>query len=249
MAASCLAVAAPAKAEVWAAPAGCETFLTVQFRECRISNYYRCAAEPEGHVWRADFDVEGLRLLTLTDAETVPLRQIDPRGGTDYQLDAGSVGLPSQSSLQSERTSIVEYRMVDPAGLGEMSVGLRFRVTVPDRVPVTYSAVTIDGIELEEVAFNLTRGSVDGLVIQERSGTEYVQSDWRLVFSGPEQTTIPGNLSKHVQADRSPVDFIFPGEPKFSSTMPIEDCELLLSQADIANSKPTFPSDLEGMMP
>ncbi|MES2540834.1 MAG: hypothetical protein V4583_09640 [Pseudomonadota bacterium] len=187
--------------------------------------------------------------MTLTDAETVPLRQIDPRRGTDYQLDTGSVGLPSQSSLQTERTSIVEYRMVDLSGLGEMFVGLRFRVTVPERLPVTYSAVTIDGIELEEVAFTQTRGSVDGVVIQERSGTEYLQSDWRLVFSGPEQTTIPGNLSKQVQADRSPVDFIFPGEPKFGSTMPIEDCELLLSQADIANSKPTFPSDLEGMMP
>lgn len=245
----CLSVATPGAAEGWSAPEGCETFLTVQFRECRISNYYRCAAEPAGHVWRADFDVEGLRLLTLTDAETLPLRQIDPREGTDYRLDTRSIALPSQSSLLSERTSIVEYRMVDPAGEGEAYIGLRFRITAQDQLPVTYSAVTIDGVELQEVAFNLTRGTVAGVVIQERSGTEYVHSDWRLVFSGPEQTTVPGNLSKRVRADRSPVDFIFPGEPKFGSTMPIEDCELLLSQADIAYSKPTFPSDREGMMP
>ena len=45
---------------VFTPPEGCTGFLTVQARNCSVSNYYKCAADPAGHQWRADFEVEGV---------------------------------------------------------------------------------------------------------------------------------------------------------------------------------------------
>ena len=39
--ASLIAPAAPALAGTWEAPVGCEAFMTVQAKACRVSHYYR----------------------------------------------------------------------------------------------------------------------------------------------------------------------------------------------------------------
>ena len=217
-------------AEAWSVPAGCETFLTVQFRECRVANFYRCGADPEDQVWRADFDPEGLLLLTLTDADTVPLRIIDPRAETDLRLDPGSQYSPSLAALLAQPWVNIEYRMIDQSGQGDKFLGMRSRLPASDKLPIKFSSVTIDGVVLEEVIFNVGRGSVSGDYVQVRQGVEYVQLDWRLVFSGPEEHSLPGNLEAFSDVDQSPVDFIFPGEPDFGTTRPTEDCELQLSE-------------------
>ncbi|MDZ7909934.1 MAG: hypothetical protein U5N10_18115 [Gemmobacter sp.] len=59
-----LAVPATAQAGSFIAPEGCETFLTVQSRGCRVSNHYRCTADQPGDQWRADFDQEGVYFLS-----------------------------------------------------------------------------------------------------------------------------------------------------------------------------------------
>ncbi|MES2540831.1 MAG: hypothetical protein V4583_09625, partial [Pseudomonadota bacterium] len=51
--------AAPALAGTWDAPEGCEAYLTVQSKQCRVSHFYRCAADNPGDQWRADLDQEG----------------------------------------------------------------------------------------------------------------------------------------------------------------------------------------------
>lgn len=40
-----LLAALPAEAGSFTPPEGCETFLTVQARGCRVSNHYRCEAD------------------------------------------------------------------------------------------------------------------------------------------------------------------------------------------------------------
>ena len=44
----------PAHAGSFKAPEGCETFMTVQARGCRVSNHYRCTTDQPGDQWRAD---------------------------------------------------------------------------------------------------------------------------------------------------------------------------------------------------
>ncbi|MES2815358.1 MAG: hypothetical protein V4720_10720 [Pseudomonadota bacterium] len=242
------ATAMPAQAEAWTAPPGCQVFLTVQSKECRVSNHYRCAAEPEGHRWQADFDPEGLQLLTQTDAETVPVQIIDPRAGTHWVMDPVSPMLPTLTGLLTERAAYPDYRMIERKGDVAQVRGFRQRVPESGEVGAPQATVTIDGVTLQAVLFNLDQSGGNGSVQNIRMGTEYLHSEWRLVFAGPEQWSKPGDLSAVRDGDRSPVDFIFPGEPEFGTTHPTEDCELLLSEL-IHATVPTLIEDSKGLLP
>jgi hypothetical protein len=238
----------PAQAEVWTVPAGCQIFLTVQSKECRVSNYYRCAGEPQGYRWQADFDPEGLKLLTQIDAETVPVKISDPRAGTEWVMDPTSAMRPDLDALLNQRVAMADYRMVERGGTVALMRGFRQQVPNSDEAGAPPAIVTIDGVTLQSVIFNLDRSGSDGVVNSVRMGTEYLNAEWQLVFSGPEQRSKPDDVSAFTDSDDSPVDFIFPGEPEFGTTRPTEDCELLLTQLIPANVS-TLIQDNKGLLP
>ena len=53
-------LAVDAQAGTFTPPEGCTAFLTVQSRQCRVSNYYTCSGDAPGDQWRQDFDQEGV---------------------------------------------------------------------------------------------------------------------------------------------------------------------------------------------
>ncbi|MDZ4134106.1 MAG: hypothetical protein U1D06_00720, partial [Paracoccaceae bacterium] len=61
----------------FAPPAGCTGWLTVQARQCRVSNYYTCAADTPGDQWRADFYQDGPFFLSRIDREGQWMESID----------------------------------------------------------------------------------------------------------------------------------------------------------------------------
>src|SRR5690606_21121627 len=75
-----LAMATPALARTWTAPEGCEIFLTVQSKLCRVSNHYRCGSDDAGDQWRADFDQEGLFFQSRINFETEWVESYDNSG-------------------------------------------------------------------------------------------------------------------------------------------------------------------------
>lgn len=210
---------APALAGTWTAPEGCEIFLTVQSKLCRVSNHYRCAADPAGDQWRADFDQEGLFFTSRINFETEWVESFDSNPPTRQWLDAN----PEDPARFSELLS---------SGVDTFSFGLShddgYRSAVRGFDRLTGRTVTIDGVVLEETEFDYTETDDFGSVVRRGRGHEYISREWRMFFAGPGETDLGDG--QWLPIDGSPVDFIFPGEKGFASTQPIYDCDALTAE-------------------
>lgn len=216
----CLAalIATPVMAGSFTPPEGCETFLTVQANGCRVSNHYICQADAPGDQWRTDFDQEGAFFTSRVDyeAQWVESYELDPP--VRQTLD------PNPSDPASFSELLATGRDTYIFGLSD-DTGERTRVRGSDTL--TGRTVVIDGISLQETAFNFTETDLNGKVLRSSRGNEYISAEWRLFFSGPSQWD--GGDGTFVPIDGSPMQFIFPGEPGFASTQPLFDCDAVMS--------------------
>lgn len=217
---ACLSVmlAMPASAGTFTPPESCELFMTVQSRGCRVSNHFRCTADPAGDQWRADFDQEGIFFQSRINAEAEWVESLEFNPSTRQTLDPGAPDAASFSDLLDSGTDTFAF------GLSK-NTGERTRVTGFDRL--TGRSVTIDGITLQETEFQFTETDLMGNLLRESRGNEYIHPDWRLFFSGPSQWN--GGDGQFLPLDSSPLQFIFPGEPGFAATQPIFECDATLA--------------------
>jgi len=213
-----LTVAAPALAGPFTPPEGCTTFMTVQSKQCRVSNHYTCTADRAGDQWRADFDQEGVFFLSRIDAEAQWVESIEIDPPSRQTLDANPADPASFSDLLATGNDSYIF------GLSKDS-GERTRVRGNDRL--TGKQVVIDGITLQQTEFNFTETDTAGNILRRSRGNEYIHPEWRLFFSGPSQWD--GGDGTYLPLDGSPVQFIFPGEPGFASTQPLFDCDAVMS--------------------
>lgn len=206
---------APALAGTWSAPEGCEIFMTVQSKGCRVSNHYRCTADAEGDQWRADFDQEGLFFQSRINFETewVESFDIDP---------------PVQQWL-GDREDPARFSELLSSGMDTFAFGLTRSDGADSRVRgfdrLTGRSVTIDGVLLEETEFDFEETDLFGTVLRRARGNEYISRDMRLFFAGPGETDLGDG--QWLPIDGSPVDFAFPGDKGFATTQPIYDCDAL----------------------
>lgn len=219
---SALALPAPALAGSFVPPEGCQTFMTVQARQCRVSNHYKCSADAAGDQWRADFDQQGPFFLSRINAEAewvesfdlgeVPVRQtLDPQ--------------PSDPASFSELLT----SQIDTFAFGlTHEPGEQTKVTGFDRL--TGNSVMIDGIRLQETEFEFTETDLAGSILRQSRGREYIHPEWRMFFAGPSEWN--GGDGEFLPMDGSPVQFIFPGEPGFAATEPLFDCDPLMTWAE-----------------
>jgi hypothetical protein len=209
-----LALATPAHAGTFTPPEGCEAFMTVQSRGCRVSNHFRCTANNPGDQWRADFDQEGLYFQSRINAEAEWVESLEFNPSTRQTLDPGAPDAASFSNLLNSGLDTFEF------GLSK-DTGERTRVNGFDRL--TGKSFTIDGITLQETEFEFNETDLDGNLLRQSKGNEYIHPDWRLFFSGPSQWN--GGDGQFLPLDGSPMQFIFPGEPGFAATQPIFECD------------------------
>lgn len=210
---------APALAGTWTAPEGCEIFLTVQSKLCRVSNHYRCAADTPGDQWRADFDQEGLFFRSRINFETEWVESYDSMPPTRQWLDSNPEDPARFSELLSSGTDTFSFALSHDDGYHSSVRGF-------DRL--TGRTVTIDGVALEETEFDFTETDDFGTVIRRGRGHEYISREWRMFFAGPGETDLGDG--QWLPIDGSPVDFIFPGEKGFASTQPLYDCDALTAE-------------------
>lgn len=218
-----LVLAAPAPALAagsFTPPQGCETWLTVQARQCRVSNYYKCSADTPGDQWRADFDQQGIYFVSRIDAETQWVESFDLFPTVRQTLDPNPEDPANFTSLLA--TGIDTFRF----GLSKDD-GSRSRVSGFDRL--TGRTITVDGIALLETEFEFTETRPDGSLIRRSRGNEAVHPEWRLFFAGPGEWDGGDGF---VPIDGSPVEFVFPGEEGFAATEPLFDCDAVLSRAE-----------------
>lgn len=206
-----LCLAAPAAAQTFTPPEGCEGYLTVQQRGCVVSNHYVCEADPEGHQWRVDFVEMGPVFASLIDSETQWVRSI---------------------SLISQRVTTLK-ETPDPASLTEL---LETGIDTYDFTTVTEEGEetrwrgadvltgeteVIDGVEL--LVMEYTSESDDAEGRSRNEGVNYVSEEWRLFLPGT-SVSFDEEGEPQPERDNTPVLFIEPGEPGFFASRPIYDC-------------------------
>ncbi len=219
--AAALLLPAPVLAGSFAPPAGCETFLTVQSRQCRVSNHYKCSADAPGDQWRADFDQQGPFFLSRIDSEAQWVESFDLGATVDRQtLEPGASDPASFSELLTTQIDTFAF------GLSHGD-GSRTRVNGFDRL--TGRQFTIDGIVLAETEFEFTEADEAGNILRQSRGNEYIHPEWRMFFAGPSEWN--GGEGEYLPMDGSPVQFIFPGEAGFAATQPLFDCDPLMTRA------------------
>ena len=188
--------------------------MTVQSRSCLVSHYWSCEGE-RGHRWRLDVDAQGPVFISRIDAEAQWIESGDPK-----EERRSVTILPAEdpgSVTELLETGVDSYDFVQrrPDGRVERIVGY-------DRI--TGDPVIIDGEELYPTEFQASFRDLNGRVIWEVRGQEYVSARFKRFFGGISQSEDDGVVTRR---DRSPVEFIEPGERGFLSNLPLYDCDLV----------------------
>ena len=205
-------------ANAWTAPQGCEVFLTVQSKECRVSNHYRCTGDAPGDQWRADFDQDGIFFQSRINAEGewVESHELNPL--VKQELRPGSMDPASFSGLLATGRDDFIFGL-------QKDTGEQTDVRGFDRL--TGKSWVIDGITLSETEYQFEESDTAGQVLRQSRGREYIHPEWRLFFSGPAEWW---DGTAWLPMDGSPMAFVFPGEPGFAATEPLFNCDPVLSQ-------------------
>lgn len=196
-------------------PEGCIGVVTVQNRGCVVNNIYTCAADQPGDSWRLMFNQDGPVFLSKIDYETQWLESYD---------------------LFPTRREILRQPADDPASLTELlETGIDtydFIQTSEQRVTrvvgfdrLTGEDVVIDGETLLGTEFSARMENSVGRDLQV-SGREFISVKHRRFISGVTTLTQGGESEER---DRTPVEFIYPGEPGFFSQTPLYECEASLA--------------------
>lgn len=222
-----LALPAPALSSTWTPPEGCEAFLTVQSKACRVSHYYTCQADAPGDQWRVDMDQEGEFFFSRIDYEAQWVESFDP---VRQVLDPSPVDPASFSELLAAGIDTWDFTLSKEDG----SVS---RVAGFDRL--TGQSAVIDGITLSQTEVQATEYDPLGNVIRRSRGNEYLHPEWRMFFAGPGETDLGDG--QWLPIDGSPVDFHFPGDEGFLARQPIYDCDALTASVPA----PILPASLK----
>lgn len=211
----------PSFAGSFVPPDGCTTFLTVQSRQCRVSNHYTCTADPAGDQWRADFNQQGPFFLSRIDREAQWVESFDLADViTRKTLDPNAEDPASFSELLSAQVDTFAFSQTEDGGP-------QTKITGFDRL--TGRTVTIDGVVLAETEFEFSETDAEGTLLRQSRGREYISPEWRMFFAGPSEWN--GGDGEFLPFDGSPVQFINPGEPGFAATEPLFDCDPLMTDA------------------
>ena len=217
---ACLtAPAAPALAGTWSAPEGCEAFMTVQAKACRVSHYYRCTGDAPGDQWRVDMDQEGPFFFSRINSEAEWVESFDP---VRQILDPSPADPARFSELLASGVDTWDFTLSKEDGTGSRASGY-------DRL--TGTTVVIDGITLSQTEVEFTEYDLAGNVLRRSRGNEYLHPDWRLFFAGPGETDLGDG--QWLPIDGSPLQFVFSGEEGFLSSQPLFDCNALTAELPV----------------
>jgi hypothetical protein len=206
--------ALPASAGIFSPPPGCEGWLTVQMRSCKVSNHYRCAADAPGDQWRVDFGINGPYFRSRIDYET-QWAESHNSDGTVELLEANPADPASFSELIATGRDSYDFAQLASTGVRE---------TVRGYDQLTGQSVTIDGVTLERTKYDARVTYDDGTLAYHAQGSEYIHREWRIFVSGAGRIDL-GDGQGPIPQDFTPVEFAFPGEEGFMTTVPTYDCD------------------------
>ena len=214
LAVAVLVPAAPAWAQDFEPPPGCEGMLTVQMRGCMVTNHFVCEGDPEGVRRHITFRDEGASGASVVDDE---YQWLETYGTARRETLGEDVPDPaSLTELFETGLDTFDFPVVDSSGPQEQT----FRIIGVDELQG--EEVEIDGEPLERTRFAMKRLDEEGGEVYSVTGEQYVSRDRRLFFAGTETLEIDGQT---IEGDNTPVRFIEPGEPGFMTQEPLYECD------------------------
>ncbi|MBE0412753.1 hypothetical protein [Yoonia sp.] len=215
-------LAAPASGQsLFALPEGCNAYLTVQSASCQVEHYFTCQGDPAGHQRRVSIDDGGVSYVGEIDAETQWINSVHLRAGHSERLAPDATDPASISDLIATGVDTYDFETLSDEIGTTRYVG---------QDSLTGRQVIIDGVTLDETAYQITAYDGAGDVLWESQGNEFISRDWRMFLSGTSTVTTPNGT---FETDDRPVEFIFPGDPGFLSAQPKHGCGVAISSADI----------------
>lgn len=196
-------------------PEGCVGVVTTQNRDCQVNNIYTCEADPPGTSWRLKFDRQGPVFLSQIDYETQWLASYDLFPSRRETLRQPADDPASLTELLANGIDTYDFMVTGTHGTT--------RVVGFDRL--TGDDVVIDGEPLLGTEFSMRYESTTGRDLQVQ-GREFVSVKHRRFFPGPVTLTQGAEKEEH---DRTPIEFIYPGEPGFFTKTPLYECEASLA--------------------
>jgi hypothetical protein len=211
----------PLAAQTFNAPTGCEVYLTVQGRDCTVDNHFTCAADPAGEQHRASFDENAMTYLGAIDEETQWINSTHIIGGHSEELGSNPLDRASFSELIATGSDSYDFK-TNSAEVGQT------RYVGVDRL--TGNSRKVDGVTLEETAYDITAYAGDGSVLWSSKGREFISREFRIFLSGKSTVTTPTGT---FDTDGTPVQFIRPGEAGFASVKPKFGCGAMMSSYEV----------------
>lgn len=212
-------LAAPAGAQTFSPPEGCEGTLSVQHRACLVTHVWRCAQDAPGLQWVALFGETGAIQVKQVDDEFQWL--------TTYYFNPPEARHMEQPAPDPE--SLTE---LFATGYDTYDFTVRPDNGASGRRYVGYDRLTgeteIDGEPLNSTRFGFTVYDDGGNPVMNREGRQYVSDRHGLFFLG--ESWDPAD--PETVSDSSPIEFIYPGEPGFFSSEPRYGCDVVLSSLE-----------------
>ena len=215
--------------EVFALPAGCDAYLTVQTEACSVDHIFTCEGDAEGTQRRVSIGETGVTYVGQIDSETQWIESLHLSSGHSERLSDDVTDRASFSDLVENGIDTYDFT-TESEEIGQT------RYVGQDSL--TGNQVTIDGVTLDETQYNITAYDAEGEVKWSSEGNEYISQRFRMFLAGSSTiTTENGSFDN----DDAPVEFIFEGEPGFLSKFPKYGCGETLSSA------PSFFQRLEAL--
>lgn len=208
--------AAPAAAQEFSMPQGCDAYLTIQSTSCSVSHYFRCGEDASGQQRRATLDEDGLSYVGRINAQAEWLESFHLRSGHTERLSDAPDPM-NVRELVANGVDTWDFT-TDSAEIGQS------RYVGMDRL--TGESIEIDGVTLLRTEYALTAYDADGNEAWRSEGNEFVNPEWNMFIGG---TSSYITSDDQFDSDDSPVEFIFPGEPGYLSVNPKHGCGVEMS--------------------
>jgi len=228
-------LASPGLAGTFTPPQGCTPTMTVQMKGCTVSNHYTCEADTAGDKWRADFGQNGLYFKSRIDFETQWMEtfQIDEEPDIRTTIELPATDPANFSELVATGNDTFSFSTITDTGVRENVTGFDH---------LTGRSVVIDGVTLLQTEYDAKATYDDGTVAWHSRGNEFIHPEWRLFLSGQGEWS-GGDGEDFLPFNSTPMTFSFPGDPGFMATIPLFDCDVLMSSLPTPPSQPEEPSD------
>lgn len=205
-------LAGPAAAEtLFAPPAGCDVFVTVQSADCTVEHMMRCEGPPG--VTTVTLYSDGGDYVSTVDDEAQWVFSYDGYDGTTETLVEPQADPSLLSDLRRDGRHTYDFTTQGSDGTITRFVG---------KEALTGEEVVIDDVTLLRTRNEMQAFAEDGSWLWSVVSQEYLHPQWLVWVGGTSMWNTP--TDGEYPSDSSPVEFVFPGEPGFLSTVPAYGC-------------------------